>query len=103
MIEGTALHRAHDRDGALLNDIDLAVLGSSPHQFARYDAAIREEYRHVDQRLFRVGRERALRSFLEATSIYSTPFFSQRFEAQARTNLSRALRAFRGTDHMEED
>lgn len=101
MIESTALHGACDGDGALVNDIDLAVLGSSPHQFARYEAAIRKEYEHVDERLFRAGRERILRSFLEGTSIYRTPFFGERLEAQARTNLSQALRALRSADCVE--
>ncbi|MCA9529169.1 MAG: hypothetical protein KC543_03405 [Myxococcales bacterium] len=98
MIVGTALHRADDGDEALVNDIDLAVLGSSPHGFARYEAAIREEYAHVDPALFRAGRERVLRSFVEATSIYRTSFFSRRLEAQARTNLAHALRSLQGRD-----
>jgi predicted metal-dependent HD superfamily phosphohydrolase len=95
LIEGTAAHRVRDGDGALVNDIDIAVLGSSPHAFLRYEDEIREEYRHVDEALFRVGRERILRSFFEVDSIYSTPFFSLRLEAQARTNLSRSLSALR--------
>lgn len=102
MIEGTAHHHAWDRDGALVNDIDLAVLGSSPHQFARYEAAIRKEYEHVDERLFRAGRERILRSFLEGTSIYRTPFFLERLEVQARSNLSQALLALRSTVCVED-
>ncbi|MEM9490998.1 MAG: hypothetical protein AAGC55_17750 [Myxococcota bacterium] len=95
LIEGTASHSAHDRDGALLNDIDLTILGAPPHLYARYEEQIREEYRHVDERLFRAGRERILRSFLATTAIYSTPFFSKRLETQARSNLSRALVALR--------
>ena len=96
LIEGTALHCTSDGDGALLNDIDLAVLGSSPHQFARYEAQIRKEYGHVDDVVFWVGREVILKSFLDAPSIYRTAFFRQRFETQARTNLWRARQSRAG-------
>lgn len=102
LIEGTALHRACHGDGALVRDIDLAVFGSSPQQFARYEAEIRKEYEHVDDRRYRGGRDRILRSFLDGTSVYTTPFFSERLEARARMNLSRALRALRSTDWVEE-
>ena len=102
LIEGTALHRAQNKDGALLNDIDLAVLGSSPHRFARYERQIREEYGHVDQRLFHAGRERILRAFLEAAAIYETSFFSQRLEAQAHGNLSRALLTLQNAGRVEQ-
>jgi predicted metal-dependent HD superfamily phosphohydrolase len=93
LIEGTATHGASHGDGALLNDIDLAVLGASPHGYARYECQIRREYEHVEEPMFRAGRERILRAFLEWPSIYSTPFFGQRLETQARTNLSRSLAA----------
>jgi predicted metal-dependent HD superfamily phosphohydrolase len=102
LIEGTALHRAHDADGALLNDIDLAVLGSSPRQFARYEEQIREEHGQVDERVFRTGREQILKSFLDATSIYGTQFFSQRLVALARANLSRSLLALRHAPAVEQ-
>lgn len=95
LIEGTATHQARDADAALVNDIDLAVLGSSPRAFARYEERIRDEYAHVDELAFRAGREAVLRSFLESTSIYATPFFSKRLETQARRNLSRSLSALK--------
>lgn len=95
LIEGTATRHADTRDGALVNDIDLAVLASTPEEFARYEARIREEYRHVDEWLFRVGRERILRSFLQAASIYASRFYRERMEAQARKNLLRSLAALR--------
>lgn len=94
--QGGAPRDLRDADVALVHDIDLSILGASPHLFARYEAQIREEYRHVEEALFRAGRETVLRSFLETTSIYATPFFGQRLEAQARTNLGRSLAALRG-------
>lgn len=101
LIEGTALHRAHDSDSALLNDIDLAVLGASPRQYARYEAQIRREFREFDDRAYRAGRARVLRSFLDMTSIYRTIFFNQRLEPQARSNLSNALRALEAGENSE--
>lgn len=92
MIEGTANHEAEDADGALVIDIDLAVLGAPADEFARYEAGIREEYAFLDERLFRAGRERVLRSFLGRESIYQTRFFRERLERKARANLEGALR-----------
>ncbi|MCA9602649.1 MAG: hypothetical protein KC417_11515 [Myxococcales bacterium] len=102
LIEGTALHQAHGGDGALVNDIDLAVFGSSPRRFAQYDGAVRKEYGHVDEAVFRRGRRLILRSFLEGTAIYRTPFFGERLEAQARKNLARAIAALGSTHSVGE-
>ena len=98
LIEGTASHSTRTGDGALLNDIDLAVLGASPHAYDRYEDQLHQEYAHVEEQLFRAGRERILRSFLEATAIYATRFFRQRLEAQARLNLSRSLTALQESE-----
>jgi len=91
LIEGTASHRSSGNDAALVNDIDLAVLGADEPEFDRYERQIRVEYQHVDEALFHVGRARVLETFLAAPSIYATPWFRQRLEAQARTNLARSL------------
>ncbi len=98
LIEQTASHGARTGDGALLDDIDLAVLGASPRAYDRYEGQVRQEYAEVEERLFRAGRERILRSFLETTAIYATEFFGLRLEAQARSNLSRSLTALQESE-----
>jgi predicted metal-dependent HD superfamily phosphohydrolase len=81
-----------DEDGAYLLDIDLAILGAAPVRFAEYEQQVRQEYHWVAWPAFCTGRAQILQSFLQRPTIYRTPFFQARFEAQARTNLAASLR-----------
>jgi predicted metal-dependent HD superfamily phosphohydrolase len=90
----------HDRndligDGAILCDVDLAVLGAEPRRFDSYDAAIRQEYHWVPEKIYRVERGRVLARFLNRPRIYQTQFFYDRHEQRARFNLIGALRRYR--------
>lgn len=92
-------HRAEPvtADGRLIVDIDLAILGKPPERFDRYDAAIRAEYAHVPDADYRAGRSRVLRGFLDRPRIYRIPRFAERYESQARINLTLAIdRCFAG-------
>jgi predicted metal-dependent HD superfamily phosphohydrolase len=80
-----------DPDGALLCDADLAILAEDPERYAAYAAAIREEYAHVPDDAFRIGRARILRSLLALPSIYRLPPLRGAWEARARTNLTTEL------------
>jgi predicted metal-dependent HD superfamily phosphohydrolase len=93
LIESTATHDAGSGDAALLSDIDLAILGAPPARYARYEREVRREYAAIDEASYRVGRAQVLRGFLERVEIYRTPRLAARLEAQARDNLSSALRA----------
>lgn len=93
LILSTQRHDASDPDGVLLNDIDLAILGAEPAVFDAYDLAIRHEYGWVDESLYRMGRQKVLREFLERPRIYRTPELYARLERQARANLERAMTA----------
>ena len=79
-------------DTQLLVDIDLGILGQDDEQFATYDQAIRREYHWVPESQYRSGRAAVLRGFLARPYIYHTPTFRQRYEQQARSNLSAVLR-----------
>lgn len=86
----------HARDGltgdaAVLCDVDLAILGAEPRRFWRYDAAIRREYGWVPEPLYQPERERVLSRFLDRPRIYFTPFFHDKLESQARTNITAVL------------
>ena len=83
------------RDEALLIDADLSILGAEPEAFAAYDRSIGREYRDVPGLLYRTGRQKVLRSFLERERIYTTPEFTE-LEAPARANLTAALEALTG-------
>ena len=86
----TATHQPEpsDRDGALLCDADLAVLGASPARYAAYRVAVRAEYAALDEEQWRVGRAAVLTRLLDRPSLYATRSARRRWEAAARNNLA---------------
>ncbi|MDX8529419.1 hypothetical protein RFM41_17915 [Mesorhizobium sp. VK25A] len=100
MINATATHQLppfHDEnalnDAALLLDMDLAILGAEPAVFDAYEKAVRLEYGWVEEPMWRAGRAAVLKNFLARPHIFGSEPFRQRYEAQARKNLSRSLQA----------
>jgi len=91
-IEATRTHVAADSDGALVVDIDLAILGAPPADYDRFEADVRREYASVPAPLYRAGRRRVLQRFLARSAIYRTPLLHDALEASARTNLERRVR-----------
>lgn len=81
-----------DRLAALLLDADLSILGTPQAQYAAYTAAIRREYADVPGTVYRQGRAKVLRGFLERPCIFTTPEFAS-LEAAARRNLTTELAA----------
>ncbi len=84
-------HPPSDPDMALLQDIDLSILGADAKLYDRYEGWIRQEYKFVPEEAFPKGRSAVLQSFLEQDVIYHTAALSERLEISARDNLSRAL------------
>ncbi|MGW2253814.1 HD domain-containing protein [Kitasatospora sp. NPDC001660] len=82
-----------DRDGEVLCDADLAVLGGAPEAYAAYAAAVRGEYAFVPEPDFRAGRAAVLRQLLALPALYRTPAAHERFTASARANLAAELAA----------
>ncbi|MFD7450101.1 hypothetical protein [Kitasatospora sp. NPDC059827] len=80
-----------DRDGEVLCDADLAVLGGTPEAYAAYAAAVREEYAFVPEPDFRTGRAAVLRHLLTLPALYRTPDAHRRLAEPARTNLTTEL------------
>lgn len=80
-----------DRDGEVLCDADLAVLGGAPEAYTAYAAAVREEYSFVPEPDFRAGRAAVLRQLLALPALYRTPAARARFDAAARANLTAEL------------
>lgn len=93
LVLATKTHDAYDTDAAVLLDADLAVLGADPETYARYAAAVREEYAWVPDDLWRAGRRAVLASFLDKPAIYATPAMRASAEAAARANLEAELAA----------
>ncbi|MFG1949023.1 metal-dependent phosphohydrolase [Nonomuraea sp. NPDC048826] len=80
-----------DRDGAVLCDADLAVLGGDG--YAGYAAKIRQEYAHVPDELFRQGRAQVLRRLLATPRLYRTPPARELWETRARAAMTAELAA----------
>ena len=83
---------AHPDDIRHFLDCDMAILGAAPAAFDAYDRGIASEYRgHVPGWLFRINRRRFLKALLARERIYLSEFFHGRLDAQARSNLRRAV------------
>lgn len=81
-----------DEPGKVLCDADLAVLGRAPRDYDRYAADVRQDYRHLEDKLFREGRRRVLESLLaRGTALYRTQRGEELWGRAARANLSREL------------
>lgn len=80
-------------DERLLVDIDLSILGREPPVFKRYEEAIRREYRWVPSFVYRRKRAEILIAFLQQKEIFSTDYFRDLYERQARENLTQSLTA----------
>jgi predicted metal-dependent HD superfamily phosphohydrolase len=89
---------AGDRDGAVLCDADLAILGRSPDEYQAYARAVRAEYARIPDELFRPGRAAILRGLLALPALFRTPLARQRYEEQARSNLAAEISALEGAD-----
>ncbi|MED5431036.1 MAG: hypothetical protein VX920_01735 [Pseudomonadota bacterium] len=88
-------HPPTDPDMALLQDIDLSILGADAKLYDRYEGWIRQEYDFVPEEAFRKGRSAVLESFLDQGVIYHTAELREKLELPARENLSRALENLR--------
>ena len=81
------------QDAKILSDVDLSILGASSERFQVYERQIRQEYSWLTDAKFNQGRHQILSRFLSRDFIYSTSYFRERFETQARFNLRGALSA----------
>ncbi|MBG6185016.1 putative metal-dependent HD superfamily phosphohydrolase [Arthrobacter sp. CAN_A214] len=85
-----------DRAGALLCDADLAVLGGLPADYARYVAAVREEYASVPDADFITGRAGVVRRLLGVDPLYRTQRAQRLWLDAARANLANELAGLEG-------
>ena len=86
--QNTARFEANDK---YLVDIDLSILGKPEPEFDEYELDIRDEYSWVPKADFKKGRSEILEGFLQREKIYSTGFFREKYEDQARNNLQRSI------------
>lgn len=93
LVRLTATHdpAEDDRNGGVLCDADLAVLAADEPGYAAYTAAVRAEYGHVPDAMFRAGRAAVLQGLAQQPRLFRTPTARTRYEAAARANLQREL------------
>ncbi|MGI8722975.1 MAG: HD domain-containing protein [Geodermatophilaceae bacterium] len=96
LVRLTASHEPGDgdRNGELLNDADLMILGSPPEAYVAYLNAIREEYAHVPDPEFRAGRAAVLEALLDVPRLYRLAPLAP-MEAVARQNMTAELSLLR--------
>ncbi|UOQ78600.1 hypothetical protein MUN84_08680 [Hymenobacter sp. 5516J-16] len=83
---------ATDSDLLLFLDADLQILGAPEADYWQYARQVRQEYRLVPDFMYRRGRRKVLEKLLSTATLYHTPAFRERLDAQARRNLAHELR-----------
>jgi predicted metal-dependent HD superfamily phosphohydrolase len=92
MILATKTHVvSENQDINYFTDADLSILGKDWEVYNQYAKQVRNEYAIYPDLLYNPGRKKVLKHFLEMNQIYKTDYFTQKYEEQARLNLSREL------------
>ena len=93
LVRMTADHRPDPDDGpaALLSDADLSVLGGEPEAYARYLAAVRQDFAHIGDADFAAGRAAVVRQLLELDPLFHTARGRELWQDAARRNLRAEL------------
>jgi predicted metal-dependent HD superfamily phosphohydrolase len=78
-------------DTGLVIDIDLSILGQPPEIYAQFERAIRREYWWVSRARYVAGRSGVLQKFLGRAAIYQLDRFHEKYETQARANITAAI------------
>jgi len=93
-ILATKNHEAQgDPDCNFLLDFDLSVLAGTREEYEEYCAKVRKEYQIYPNFIYRKGRKKVLRHFLEQEAIFKTEVFYNLYEQDARFNLKQELSA----------
>ncbi|MGO4119565.1 DUF4031 domain-containing protein [Arthrobacter sp. YAF16] len=93
LVRMTADHRPDpdDEPAALLSDADLSVLAGDPGAYARYLAAVREDFAHIGDADFAAGRAAVVRQLLELDPLFHTARGRELWQDTARRNLQGEL------------
>ncbi|HLS02024.1 MAG TPA: DUF4031 domain-containing protein [Beutenbergiaceae bacterium] len=98
LVRLTKTHETHpdDRDGAIVIDADLSILAANHHEYWRYVMNVRKEYAAATDPQWREGREHVLRSLLNKSHLFTTPYARENWEVPARQNLQQELEFLTG-------
>lgn len=91
-ILATKSHKlSNQKDTNYLLDSDLSILGKSWNEYELYIKQIRNEYSIYPDFLYNPGRKKVLKHFLMFDRIYKTEHFRDKYEKQARENISKEI------------
>lgn len=85
-----------DHNGEVLSDADLAALAVPRDRYEKNTAAIRAEYGHVPNEVFRRGRVQVLVALLGGPGVFRTEYARREWEASAQGNLRAELATLTG-------
>ena len=91
LILATKDHAPGDGETNLFTDADLCILGASPEAYVMYTEQVRREYAVYPDLIYRSGRRKVLKHFLQMPAIFKTRQFTDLYEAQARKNMQGEL------------
>ena len=80
-----------NQDNAYLLDLDLSILGSDWDTYQKYISNIRKEYKIYPDFIYKPGRKKVLKHFLDRKTLYFTDSFRDQYEIQARENLKKEI------------
>ncbi len=83
--------QARSNDRRFIEDIDLAGFGASWEEFMRHGALLREEFSAQSDEQYHAGQVAFLRRLRQRRWFFSTDYYRERYEAQAKENLDRLL------------
>lgn len=81
-----------DHDTNYLLDADLSILGKKTQDYLDYTKKIRKEYSIYPDLLYKPGRKKVLKHFLDLENIFKTDYFKNKYENQAKINLEYELK-----------
>ena len=98
LVEMTSGHEppAGDRDGEVLADADLAILGADSERYRRYVRDVRLEYAWLGDDRWRSGRVAVLTDLAGRDVLYRTATARSLLDARARANLAWELDVLAG-------
>ena len=76
----------------LMHDLDFSSLGGPEWKFKEDFLNLRKEHWYISDRDFIVNRVKFLQSMLYQDNIYLLPYFQNKYEEQAKRNLTNALK-----------
>lgn len=87
IIATKAHQQSNENDTNYLLDADLSILGKDLETYMNYTKKIRKEYFIYPDLLYKPGRKKVLKHFLELENIFKTNVFREKYENQARENI----------------